>query len=89
MYCLKCGRVTVTENITTARSKNGRLMKRGQYITCGKLRLNSSKNNATGGSFLITTINNLPFELHLPGHNFTCPGTTVYKIYNLDGTPKE
>ena len=36
MYCLKCRRVTETENITTAKSKNGRPMRRGQCITCGK-----------------------------------------------------
>ena len=36
MYCLKCRRVTETENITTGSSKNGRLMRRGQCITCGK-----------------------------------------------------
>ena len=36
MYCLKCRRVTETENITTATSQNGRLMRRGQCITCEK-----------------------------------------------------
>ena len=36
MYCLKCRRVTETENITTATSKNGRLMRRGQCVTCAK-----------------------------------------------------
>ena len=36
MYCLKSRRVTETENITTATYKNGRLMRRGQCITCGK-----------------------------------------------------
>ena len=40
MYCLKCQRVTATENITSAMSKNGRLMMRGQCIRCDKLRLN-------------------------------------------------
>ena len=40
MYCLTCRRVTETEKITTAPSKNGRLMRRCQCITCGKLRLN-------------------------------------------------
>ena len=40
MYCLKCRRVTETEKITTATFKNGILMRRGQCITCGKLRLN-------------------------------------------------
>ena len=34
MYCLKCRCVTETENIATATSKNGRLMRRGQCITC-------------------------------------------------------
>ena len=36
MYCLKCRRVTETENNTIATSKIGRLMWRGQCITCGK-----------------------------------------------------
>ena len=30
MYCFKCRGVTETENITTATTKNGRLMRRGQ-----------------------------------------------------------
>ena len=47
------------------------------------------KSDATGGSFLNTTINKLPFELHLPGHKFTEPGTKLDKRLNADGTPKE
>ena len=43
MYCLKCRRVTETENITIAMSKKGRPMRRGQSTTCGKLRLNLLK----------------------------------------------
>ena len=35
MYCLKCRRVTETEDMTIATSKNDRLMSRGQCITCG------------------------------------------------------
>ena len=27
--------------------------------------------------------------MHLPGHNFTGPGTNLYKRLNPDGTPKE
>ena len=42
-----------------------------------------------GGSFLNTLVNKLPFEMHLPGHNFTGPGTKLYKRFNPDGTPKE
>ena len=71
MYCLKCRRVTETENITTATSKNGRLMRRGQCIICGKLRLNLLKKAAFGESFLNILVNQLPYEMHLPGHNFT------------------
>ena len=44
---------------------------------------------AAGGSFLNTLVNKLPFEMHLPGHNFTGQGTKLYKRLNLDETPKE
>ena len=47
------------------------------------------KRDATGGSFLNSLVNKLPFEMHLPGHNFTGPGTKLYKRLNSDGTPKE
>ena len=89
MYCLKCGRITETENIATATSKNGRLMRHGQCVTCGKTKTQFIKRDATGGSFLNTLVNKLPFEMHLPGHNFTGPRTKLYKRLNPDGTPKE
>ena len=41
------------------------------------------------GSFLNTLVNKLPFEMHLPGHNFTGPGTKLYKSLIPDGIPKE
>ena len=53
MYCLKCRRVTETENITTATSNIGRLMRRSQCVTCRKLRLNSSKEMLPVEAFLI------------------------------------
>ena len=34
-------------------------------------------------------MNKLLFEIHLPGHNFTGPGTKLYKRLNSNGTPKE
>ena len=89
MYCLKCRRVTEAENITTATSKNGRLMRRGQCITCGKTKTQFIKNDATGGSFLNTLVNKLPSEMHFPLHNLTGPGTKLYKRLNSDGMPKE
>ena len=53
MYCLKCRCVTGTRNIATATSKNGRLLRRGQCLTCRKLRLNSSKEMLPAEAFLI------------------------------------
>ena len=47
MYCLKCRPVTETENIATDTSKNGRLMRRGQCITC------ENKNNSSKEMLLI------------------------------------
>ena len=67
MYCLKCRRAAENENITTATSKNGRLMRRGQCITCGKTKTQFVKKGAAGGSFLNTFVNKLPFKMHLPG----------------------
>ena len=89
MYCLKCRRVTETENIATAMSRNGRIMRCGQCIACEKIKTHFIKRDATGGSFLNTLVNKLPFEMHLPGHNYTGPRTKLYKRLNRDGTPKE
>ena len=47
------------------------------------------KRDATGGSFLNSLVNKVPFEMHLPGHNITGPGTKLYKRLNSDGTPME
>jgi len=38
--------------------------------------------------FLNDTINSLPLEMHIPGHNFTGPGTKLNKRLNADMTPK-
>ena len=47
------------------------------------------KRDVTGGSLLNSLVNKLPFQKHLPGHNFTGPGTKLYKRLIPDGTPKE
>ena len=65
MYFLKCRRVTETENIITATSKNGRLMRRSQCITFEKTKTQFIKRDVTGGSFLNTLMNKLPFEMHI------------------------
>ena len=43
------------------------------------------KRGAAGGSFLNTLVNNLSFEMHLPGHKFTDPVTKLYERLNSDG----
>ena len=82
MYCLKCRRITETENITTTVSKNSRLMRRGQCVACGKIKTQFTKKGTA-------LVNKLPFQMHLPGHSFTDPGTKLNKRLNPDGTPKE
>ena len=89
MYCLKCPRVTETESIANAMSKNGRLIRRSQCVICGKTKCQFVKKGTAGGSFLNSLVNKLPFEMHLPGHSFTGPGTILYKRLNPDGTPKK
>ena len=74
MYCLKCRRVTYTENMTIATSKNGTVMRRCQCITCWKNKTQFVNKGAAEGSFLNNLMNKLSFAMHLPGHNFTGPG---------------
>ena len=86
---IKCRRLTETENIATATFRNGRLMRRGQCITCMKTKTQFVKKEVAGGSILNTLVNKLPFEMHLPGHNFTGPETKLYKRLKQDETTKE
>ena len=89
MYFLKCRCVTETKNIATATSRNVRLMRRAQCVKCGKTKTQFIKRDAPGESFLNNLVNKLSFEMHLPGHNFTGPGTKLYKRLNSDETPKQ
>ena len=54
-----------------------------------KTRTQFVKIGAAGGNFLNTLVNKLPFDMHLPAHNFTGPGTKLYKRFKPDGTPKK
>ena len=86
MYCVKCKKVTDTSNVQFTVSRNGRNMKRGTCVICGKTKTQFIRAQK-GGSLLNKAINNLPFEMHLPGH-FTGPGTNLKKRFNPDLTPK-
>ena len=80
MYCIKCKKTTDTSNEQLTVSKNGRNMKRGTCVICGTTKTQFIKAQK-GGS--------LPFEMHLPGHNFTGPGTKLNKRLNPDLTPNK
>ena len=88
MYCVKCKKITDTSNVQNTVSKNRRNMKRGTCVICGTTKTQFIKAQE-GGSLLNKAINNLPFEMHLPGHKFTGPGTKLKKLLNQDLTPKE
>ena len=63
-------------------------MKRGTCVIFGTTKTQFIK-VPKGGSLLNKAINNLPFEMHLPRHNFTGPGTKSKKRLNPDLTPKK
>ena len=83
IYCVKCKKRTNTNNERVTTTKNNRNMKRGTCAVCG-----TTKTQFVGGSILNRMINSLPVEMHLPGHNFTGPGTKLNKRLNADLTPK-
>lgn len=87
MYCVKCKRHTETKNIQRVTSKNNRNMLRGTCEECGRTKTQFIKAEV-GQGLANKLINNLPFEMHLPGHNFTGPGTKLDKRLNADLTPK-
>ena len=84
MYCLKCQRVTETENTTTATSKNDRLIRRSQCIICRKTKTQFIKSDATSESFPNTLVSKFPFEMHLPGYNFTGPGKNSKRLNAME-----
>ena len=88
MYCVKCKKATDTSNVQYAVSKNERNMKREKCVICEKTKTQFIKAQKRG-SLLNKAKNNLPFEMHLPSHNFTGPGTKLKKRLNPDLTPKK
>ena len=64
-------------------------MRRDQCVTCGTIKCKFVKKEVAGESFLNSLVNKLPFEMHLPSHNFTGPGRKLNKRLNSDGTPNE
>ena len=63
-------------------------MKQGTCVICGTTKTQFIKAQK-GGSLLNKALNSLPFEMHLPGRNFTGPGTKLKKMLNPDLTSKK
>ena len=87
MYCVSCKRITGTDNAERVITKNKRNMLRGKCVQCGKTKTQFIKADVGQGR-INSLINGLPFEAHLPGHNFTGPGTKLNLRLNEDLTPK-
>jgi len=86
IYCVKFRKFTETKNVGKVQIFNNRLLFQGICVVC---RTKKSKFiSASGKCFLNKAINSLPFEMQLPGHNFTGPGTKLSKRLNADLTPK-
>ena len=83
MYCVKCREKTETKDTQEVISKNNRNMLKGICVVCG-----TNKSQFKGKGIINKAINNLPFEMHLPGYNFAGPGTNLVKRLNPDLTPK-
>ena len=88
MYWIKCKKTTNTSDIRVVISKNGKNMKQETCVICRTTKTQFIKAQE-GGSLLNKVIHNLPFEMHLPNHNFTGPGTKSKKLLNPDLTPKK
>jgi len=87
MFCVKSRKFTETRDVKQKTTKNNRQMLQGICVVCGTKK--SKFISASGKGFLNDTINSLPIEMHLPGYNFTGPGTKLNKRLNPDLTPKE
>ena len=84
MYCFKCKRSTDTHSVRTKITKNSRTQRCGNCAVCG-----TKKSQFIKGAGLVNGfINNLPFEMHYPGHSFLGPGTKLNERLNEDLTPK-
>jgi len=95
MYCVKCKKQTETKDMQNSMSKNGRPMIRGVCTVCGttKTQFVKAKGGDLVGSLNMLTSNTklpwgkFPGEMHMPGHQFTGPGTRLDLRVLPDGTP--
>lgn len=91
MYCLKCKRKTHTHCQGSRVARNNKILAFGECAVCGVKKsqfVKQKQSNKSGDGLINDFINKLPFEAHMPGHNFLGPGTKLNKRLNSDHTPK-
>ena len=86
IHCAKCRRFMETKDIKQRTTKNNRQMFQGICVVCETKK--SKFISQRGKGFLNNAINSLPFQMRLPGHSFTGPGTKLDKRLNPDLTQK-
>jgi len=69
-------------------TSNNRQLLQGICVVYGTKKSKFISVSTSSKGFLNKAINSLPFEMHLPGHNFNGPGTKLNKRLNADLTPK-
>ena len=85
--CVVCG-ITKTQFVRRSEKEREGHFVPSEFPQTSSLKLLKVGPTPSGGSILNEAINNLPFEMHLPGHNFTGPGTKLKKRLTSNLTPK-
>jgi len=88
IYCVKCGKFIETKNVGKLQTSNNRELLQGICVVCRTKKSKFISASTSGKGFLNKAISSVQFEMHLPGHNFTGPGTKLNKRLNADLTPK-
>ena len=89
MFCLRCKSHTPSYGIKRKRTKNGKFYLSAHCGICSRKKARFLKQAQRGGGVLNSLINKLPLELHLPGHNFTGPGTKLRKRLDANDQPHQ
>ena len=87
IYCLRCKSHTSSYGVKRRRTKNGKFYLSAPCSECSRKKARFLPPGQRGGSMLNSLINKLPFEMHLPGHNFTGPGTKLKKRLGANDQP--
>ena len=100
MYCVRCKDYTADTDVNVVRTKNNRTQQRSPCAICGTMKCKFVKTQSgSSGGDLVGMINKVtsnftlpgqkfPGEVHLPGHNFTGPGTRLDLRLNDNLSPK-